>query len=109
MNPERYQELFDALFQSFSENDKITVSENENVLVVFSLLSTLMDHVETLQEKIKGIEKKEIVIAVGRHIINKYFPGYIHFYDENANAIIEGFIQNFYNLIKYKKIVKCCL
>ena len=84
------------------------IGEQENHMIVFSLISLLMEIVEQLPEKMSGQDKKELVLRCGRVIVENTFEYLVNDYDKYASDIIEMFIYSFYKLLASKKITKCC-
>ena len=102
------QELVDELIMSYTFEDRQKISEKKDTMKISMMLSILMEHVENLKKKMSGKTKKELVLIVGKWLVEKEFPEYISFYNKYADEIIELFIDNFYLLVKNKNITKCC-
>ena len=105
---EQNQELIETLALSYTFEDKDKISQKKDSMKVFSMLSILMEHVENIKKELSGKTKKEVVLIVGKFIVEKEYPEYLSFYEEFAEEIVEVFIDNFYLLVKNKKITKCC-
>lgn len=82
-------------------------------IFLMSLMTKVINVVEMVKKDECGSIKKYIVIKVGEKIVERHFPKYLSYYQENAGILIEIVIESFYMLKESKKIDKlskwCCL
>ena len=101
------QDVFDSLLESYTKEEM--ENDNSENMQVFDIISKLMRLIESLQFHLTGMEKKEIVLAVGKCIVDYRYPQYATYFDQYAELILEAFIDNFYALLHVKQITKCCM
>lgn len=89
------------------------VHESSFHIFLMSLMTKVINVVEMVKKDESGSIKKYIVIKVGEEIVERHFPKYLSYYQENAGILIEIVIESFYMLKESKTIDKlskwCCL
>lgn len=93
--------------------DLNNVHESSFHIFLMSLMTKIINVVEMIKKDESGSIKKYIVIKVGEEIVERHFPKYLSYYQENAGIIVEIVIESFYMLKDSKTIDQlskwCCL
>lgn len=114
-NQRHTQEIDESIRNTIDQIDEnITNKKYKNIncdffRTFFEILIDIMAIIEEYNNGRTGYIKKQIVVEIGQHVIEKYFPTYISYYQENVDDLIETVI-NSYKLLSHFKTVKqvCC-
>lgn len=90
--------------------DKGIINQSKSIdsfiIFFYEVVGDIMSTVEKLNREESGQIKKIICIEVGKLIVKKHFPKFLHFYNDNIENIIEMNMKIYKNLKKEKKITK---
>lgn len=74
---------------------------------ILEMIMHIVHLVEEYNGKYSGFIKKVIVKETGERIIIKYYPGFLEYYNEHIDSIIESII-NSYKILSHFKVSSCC-
>jgi flagellin-specific chaperone FliS len=74
---------------------------------LFDLVLDCMELIEKFYKQKTGQQKKELVIKVGKIIIQEFFPEKLNYYNENVSEVVENIINSYKILSKLKNTAKC--
>ena len=111
-NPlEKVNETIDEIIQMIvMEVQKDNINTSSFYVFLFSIITKSTSVVEELTIDKEGNVKKYIVVAVGRAVVEKFYPEQLDFYNEQVDTIIELVISSYYSLKKnkaHKKVLDC--
>lgn len=111
-NPlEKVSETIDQIIQMIvMEIQRNKVNTSSFYVFLFSVIAKAISVVEEVTVDKEGHVKKYIVVAVGRTVVEKFYPEQLDFYNEQVDTIIELIISSYYSLKKNKvheKVLDC--
>lgn len=102
------QKIIDEIFSIVDMDYKhYEINSVSFSIILFDLVSKIMNLVELTLGEEKGQIKKYIVVNIGYKFIEKYFPEYEDYFNDYIDTLIEIIIQSFYMLKKSKKRKSC--
>jgi hypothetical protein len=103
-NPlEKVNDTIDEMIQMIvMEVQKNNVNTSSFYVFLISIITTSMNIVEEMTKDKEGHVKKYIVVAVGRAVVEKFYPDHLEFYNQQVDTIIELMITSYYELKKNK-------
>ena len=98
-NPlEKVNETIDEIIQMIvMEVQKDNINTSSFYVFLFSIITKSTSVVEELTIDKEGHVKKYIVVAVGRAVVEKFYPEQLDFYNEQVDTIIELVISSYYS------------